>query len=90
MEPLIEGVTARQADQGLKHERLKVKCSLVSLKFNGNCYHIRVDELRNYEQRFKCKKERLDLLEIGYIFEHELNVTHILANDFGKFSCVSN
>ena len=35
-------------------------------------------------------KERLDLLEIGYIFEHELNVTHILANDFGKFSCVSN
>ena len=32
----------------------------------------------------------LDLLEIGYIFEHELNVTHILPNDFGKLSCVSN
>ena len=31
-----------------------------------------------------------DLLEIGYIFEHKLNVTHILANDFGKFSCASN
>ena len=24
--------------------------------------------------------EMLDLLEIGCIFEHELNVTHILAN----------
>ena len=33
--------------------------------------------------------ERLDLFEIGYIFEHELNVTHILANDFGKFYCVN-
>ena len=32
----------------------------------------------------------LDLLEIGYIFEHELNVPHILPNDFGKLSCVSN
>ena len=35
------GSTARQADQGLKHERVKVKCSLVSLKFNGNCYNTR-------------------------------------------------
>ena len=33
---------------------------------------------------------KLDLLEISYIFEHELNATHTLANDFGKFSCVSN
>ena len=36
------------------------------------------------------RKATKDLLEIGCIFEHELNVTHILANDFGKFSCVSN
>ena len=35
------GSTARQADQGLKHERFKVKCSLVSLNFHGNCYHPR-------------------------------------------------
>ena len=57
MEPLIEGVTARQADQRLKHERLKVKCSLVSLKFNGNCYRIRVDELHNYEQDSNAKRK---------------------------------
>ena len=45
MEPLIElGSAARQVDQELKHKRL------VSLKFNRNCYHIRVDELCKYEQ----------------------------------------
>ena len=38
--------------------------------------------------KVQMQKERLDLLEIGYIFEHELNVTHILANDFGKLPCV--
>ena len=41
--------TIRQADQGLKHKRL------VSLKFNGNCYHIRVDELCKYEQDSNVK-----------------------------------
>ena len=33
--------------------------------------------------------ERLDLIEICYIFEHELNVTHILANDVCKLYCVN-
>ena len=33
--------------------------------------------------------EQLDVIEIGYIFEHELNVTHILANDVGKWYCVN-
>ena len=32
----------------------------------------------------------LDLLEIGYIFEHELNATCILANDLDKFYYVNN
>ena len=26
----------------------------------------------------------MHLLEVSYTFQHELNVTHILANDFGK------
>ena len=43
------GSTALQADQGLKHKRL------VSLKFNWNCYHIRVDELCKYEQDSNVK-----------------------------------
>ena len=33
--------------------------------------------------------ERLDLIEIGYIFEDQLNVTHSLAYDVGKFYCVN-
>ena len=33
--------------------------------------------------------ERLALFEIGHIFEHQLNVTPILANDVGKFYCVN-
>ena len=57
MEPLTEGRTARQADQGLKHERFKVKCSLVLLKFNGNCYHIRVDELRKDMSKIQTQNE---------------------------------
>ena len=34
--------------------------------------------------------EWLDLFEIGYIFEHKMNVVNILTNDFGKFYCVNN
>ena len=30
------------------------------------------------------------VLETGYIFEHELNATYILANDLDKFYCVNN
>ena len=46
---------------------------------------IRVDELRKYEHGSNAKRKGWI-----YIFEHELNVIHILANDFGKLSCVIN
>ena len=29
-------------------------------------------------------------MEIGYIFEHQLNATYILPNDLDKFYCVKN
>ena len=48
------GSTARQADQGIKHERFKVKCSLVSLNSTG-IVTIRVDELRKHEQDSNVK-----------------------------------
>ena len=47
--PTVMHSGRRQADQGLKHKRR------VSLKFNGNCYHIRVDELCKYEQDLNVK-----------------------------------
>ena len=80
--------TARQADQGLKHERFKVKCSLVSLKFNGNLPSASISCADM--SKIQMQKGKARFTRIGYIFEPELNVTHVLENDFSKFSCVSN
>ena len=38
----------------------------------------------------QMQKDRSNLVQIGSIFEHKLNVSYILANDFGKFYCVNN
>ena len=34
--------------------------------------------------------ERVDLLEIGYVFKHKLNVTHILAILANSFAWVTS